>query len=155
MPADIGGQVLPNDILPDGHGDSECKLPPPCLSLVKHPPQGHVVVFHSGDSSQEAAPLRGEAELFPVKGKELHPVFFFNKVDMLRDSGLRDMQLPGRLCVVHMPAHCQKGIHPEIKHKNPSFPIHRLRAAPPPSALCQRRQSTGGNTVQKISIIVS
>ena len=114
-----GGQ----DVFPDGERRAEHQPPPAAGQAAQRVAQVLRVVAHGGRGAQEQPPRVGEGQLFPLKGKKAGAVLRFQRPNVLRDRGLRDMQRVRGARKAHAAADRQKGIHTKIQHRDQLLPL--------------------------------
>lgn len=80
-----------------------------------------LVVLHRQQRPPQDLPRLGQLQALAVVLKQRRTVSLFQIVHMVRDRGLRDVELTRRLRKIHVPAHGQKRLDAEIQHGPPSF----------------------------------
>lgn len=80
-----------------------------------------LVVLHRHQRAAQDLPRLGQLQALAVVLKQRRTVSLFQIVHMVRDRGLRDVELTRRLRKIHVPAHGQKRLDAKIQHGHPSF----------------------------------
>lgn len=82
-----------------------------------------LVVLHRQQRAAQDLPRLGELQALAVVQKQRRAICLLQIADVVRDRGLRDVELARRLREVHVPAHGQKGLNAKIQHVRPLFSL--------------------------------